>query len=294
MNPEQVALRLGMSKHGDRRWSPCPSCGRKSRADESRPAVRLTARGFHCNACHAYGDAVKLASYGLGLDGVTRGKAYVKVMRWMEEGVTSVLSPSVEEEREWKRIDPMPALRCAVPLSRVVDPRLTEWLERRRISRHAPAGWLPRWRSEWWPWPVGMYSVVLPACTGAGAVESMHGVDLDTGRKVWPKGASSGALLFARREMRAWLAKRAEPPKLVIITEGAPDFLTYATDFPVLGVTSGGEHALRTVDFRGIKVFMATHIDKNHAGEKLQDKVAEAIFPATLRRLPFEYIRTAA
>lgn len=283
-----VAERLGMVERGRKHWGPCPACGAGRTRKDRRPPVYIGTTGWRCHACQAKGSAHRLVSYALGMNGALKGSAWRKVSEWMDG------SGTLEAEAEAEvltRIDPSPALRCAVPLSRCRAPAVLAWLARRGIRPEAPAGFLPDFEAAWWPsgyarqWPV-----VIPACTGRGEVVSMHGMAIQAGpesKTRWPKGASSRELLFAAPQMRQWLRGCAPCPGRLLLVEGAPDFLTTAPLMPTIGFTSGFEEALRLVRVdSGTEVVVGTHLDE--AGRRYQDRIANILAPHPVRVLPLE------
>lgn len=243
-------------------------------------------------ACGAGGDAYTLVSYALGLNGRCDGKAFVRILRWLEGD--DVLQQEPVEDEPLPRIDPAPALAMAVPLSKVREPRLLAWLARRQIPSSAPAGWLPSFEAPWWPMGyAGNWPVVIPACTGRGDVLSMHGIaiDVDAPTKTrWPKGASSRELLFADRSTRSWLSGKSAPPDRLLIVEGATDYLTAAPQMPTLGYFSGSAAALRTVPITsGTRVYCG--VDADEKGDMYENEIANALAPHPVRRIPLQRLK---
>lgn len=275
---EAVAAALGMVRRG-RRWSPCPRCGQAADRD-GRPTVLLSSRGWYCVVCKSGGpDGVNLASWSLA----QRPKPTREVLAFLSDRSLSAAAVDLQPEPP-SRINPSKAISMAKSIRQVQDPRLLAWLERRQISATAPAGWLPRFWAPWWKssrrWPL-----VIPACTGTGVVESIHGIAVDSDvehKTCWPSGASSRELLFAAPRVRAWLSGSAPPPSDVVVVEGATDFLTATVQLPecaVIGITSGSATALRLVPrSSGQRWYVAT--DPDEAGEKYKRQVAQALFPS--------------
>ncbi len=206
------------------------------------------------------------------------------------EGKVQVRVERAEPEPP-RRIDPAAALASARSVRDVNDPRLIAWLAARRLPQTIPAGWLPNFRATWWTgsrtWPL-----VIPACTGTGKVESLHGIAVEAAphKTTWPLGAESRELLFAAPKTRAWLQGKAKAPRDVIVVEGASDFLTANVVFEgdaVLGITSGGASALSLVPrVRGQRWYVAT--DPDEAGRMYARKVAEAVYPHPVYPFPME------
>lgn len=281
---EAVALALGMSRRSRNRWSPCPACGTEHTKSDRRPTVLLSGRGWYCVACRRGGpDELSLVAWALNHS----RRVDAKVYDFVEHKRVRTIAPRPEAAP--KRIDPALALRLARPFSEVEDERLSAWLAHRAISPRAPAGWLPRFSAPWWPssetWPI-----VLPACTGTGKVESLHGVAVGEAphKTTWPRGAESRELLFAAPSTRAWLRGVGSAPREVLVVEGATDFLSAVVELPdmaVLGITSGAASALALVPkVRGQRWYVAT--DPDTAGRKYAEKVAEYVFPFPVYPFP--------
>ena len=293
------ALNLAGISSSRRRTGPCPACGtdRTSRHD-SRPPLVHGGNGWRCLSCRAGGDGYALLGYHLGLGAQTesgklelRGKAFKHVLAFAANGKVQ----EVQEVQEVQaRIDAMPALRAAKPL-RLASQPVTEWLANRRIPTSAPAGCLTGWSSAWWPWREG-FPLVVPACSGAGEIVSMHGRSVETGEKRWPKGAGARELLFAPPELRAWMRGDAPGPKVLVITEGLSDYLTWASvaTSKTIGITSGGARALSLLRLDAdCEVFAGT--DPGRAGERYVEEIADALWPRkTVRRLDLERVGRAA
>lgn len=281
-----VASGLGLH-HRAKRWGPCPLCKRERTRHDRRLPVIVSAQEWRCMACKEGGDSVALVS--ASRYGTTRpvGRLFPEVVAYLES--LAGTAPPVEPVEEAPRIDPLPALRAAVPLSEVTDDRLEEWLDRRGIERTAPAGWLPNFSAPWWPGFSAHWPVVLPACTGRGQVVSMHGVAVDKAapaKTTWPKGASARELLFAPRSAREWLAGRAPPPKRALFVEGATDYLSAVTrtnpDTFVFGVFSGAFKALKLARWDDIDIVILT--DADPAGDRYATLIASAVAPQPVRR----------
>jgi hypothetical protein len=258
---------------------------------DARLPIHLRSNGeWGCNACQRHGDIRTLIALSLGLPD-TRGRNWWRVKEWIETGENRAIEFTPEPIT---RIDPLPALTRSVPFAKSQDPRLHAWLAKRNISPAAPGGWLPRFSAPWWPghtethaaWSE-RYPVVVPCCDARGSIVSMQGISPDDSSKRWPRGASSKAVLFADRGMRAWLAGRAPPPKVLVIVEGVIDYLTVSPLKPTLGIAAGFDEALAAVTLPDdTSVYFGTHLDGT-AGYLYQDKVADAL-NHPVRRLPFE------
>mgnify|MGYP001613079260 CR=1 FL=1 len=285
----EVAARLGMRREGRNRWGPCPACGATGTRADGRPPVRF-GRGWWCVSCGVKGDAINLVGLLAHGEARPRGRTFMACKNWLDAS-----GEAVEQLAPWeppRRIDPMTALRVAIPIDLVDDPRLDDWLARRKIPSWAPAGWLPQFSAPWWPrgwsddWPI-----VIPACNGRGKIESMQGIATDDTAprsKTWPAKAESRELLFANPGTRAWLAGKLPPPAKLLIVEGAPDYLTASSlmqDITVIGIAAGSAPALRLVTLtNSTEVYVGTHQDGS--GRDYQRAVVAALEPKLVTPLP--------
>jgi hypothetical protein len=301
----EVAQALGLQIKA-RRWGPCPKCGAESasRTDRRLP-VMLFSDHWWCVACRGGGNDVSLASWAIA--GSRRPTA--EVMDFLEHRTARQARRSEPRpEAPPKRVDPSEALRRSVPLRDASDPALDAWLARRRIDKAAPAGWLPRFSAPWWSFwdreaeafisAAPTFPIILPACTGRGKVEAVHGIsplpEVAPHKTMWPRGYESRELLFAGPKTRAWLGGAGPAPAEVVVVEGATDFLTASVVFPrttILGITSGSAAALGMVPkVRGQRWYVAT--DPDTAGQRYATAIAEALFPFPV--YPFPLGRTNA
>ena len=288
-----VARDLGL-QHAAKRWGPCPLCRRARSKHDRRLPVIVSAREWRCMICKEGGDAVALVS--ASRYGTTRpvGRLYPEVAAYLE--ALAGIGPPLEEQEAPERIDPWPALRSATPLADARDEALGEWLLERGIERTAPAGWLPKFSAPWWPGFSANWPVVLPACSGAGEVQSMHGVaisDAAPQKTCWPRGASSRELLFADRHARAWLRGEGARPRRVLFVEGATDYLSASTrvekDTLVFGVFSGAFRALRLQKWDGIDCVILT--DADAAGDRYATLIAKGVAPQPCLRVDWDALR---
>jgi hypothetical protein len=160
---------------------------------------------------------------------------------------------------------------------------------------------LPRWarfrggRSEARPWSELGFRLVLPVYDPFGEMRAVRawriGGDASDPKRVPPAGYKATGLVLACPLARLMLEVGALPswwperePLRVLITEGEPDFLTWAARFSdadatapaVLGVVSGSwsaELAGRVPD--GARVIVRTHRDA--AGDRYAREVAESL-----------------
>jgi hypothetical protein len=163
-------------------------------------------------------------------------------------------------------------------------------IEDRNLARALPPGAsLPRWaaykgeRDRARPWTETGHRLLVPAFDDRGAMRSVRASRIegeeDTPKRLPPSGHRAGGLVLADPLARLVLAgeeREAWPtPLRIIVCEGEPDFLTWATRFSnadqdapaVIGVLGGAwtaEHAARIPD--GAEVLIDTHHDE--AGDR--------------------------
>ena len=287
---EQAFLLCG-THHSRRRAGPCPGCGSTAHRSDGRPPVHFGRDSWRCVACKRYGDGFGFVGLFLQL-GEPMSRADFKVMvGFVESGEVQKRAPRPEDDEELERIDPWPALLRAVPLQQAKDRRLHAWLASRALPVTAPAGYLRGFRAPWWPYR-DLYPVIVPACTGRGVVESMHGRSIEDGKTIWPKGAASRELLFATPPTRAWMCGSAPPPSDIVIVEGLTDYLTWSSTQPqpAIGVYAGAAAALATTPFtRRTKVWIGT--DDDAVGDKYAEEVADVLSgTAVVRRMPMRQV----
>jgi hypothetical protein len=187
------------------------------------------------------------------------------------------------------------------------DPEVTTWLRSRRLdagdvelgdlARALPVDFeVPHWaRFRGQPWGALGNRAILPTYGAEGRLASLRAraVRPVTGPKaIAPAGFEVRGLVLADGLGRQVLAGEARDVHRVVIAEGEPDFLTWATcrsdadeDAPaVLGIVAGSwaaELAARIVD--GAEVTIATHHDR--AGDKYAAAIVESLAGrVTLRR----------
>jgi hypothetical protein len=160
---------------------------------------------------------------------------------------------------------------------------------------------LPRWaRLGGRPWPENGYRLVLPVVDSSGQVRSVRAwriTDGDTPKRTAPRGHRVGGLVLACPAARAMLAGERDglPSQLrIIVAEGEPDFLTWASRFSdadenapvVIALTGSGswspELAARIPD--GARVAIRTDPDK--AGDDYAATIARALASRCILRRP--------
>lgn len=299
----QVATELGMDMR-DRRLAPCPSCGERTRGkiDARIGALFLVHQGrrWRCGRCKAGGDAldlVALVQFSRPCDNDAPPEVHQWVRGWFasrgwceadasgpEVERVIVRPPALQPERTpappaevaelWERSDRVSDSSIVQDWlrSRALDPG---FVEDRDLCRVLPGGPLPAWARHWRsskPCPV-----LLPLYGADGSLVGLQGRRVDGAQ---PKSVAAAGVrrvgVYADATGIALLRWGARPAwwegKLVIIAEGEPDFLTWATHYhegpdapAVLGIPGAGgwaaEIAARVP--AGLVVAVRTHDDSD-------------------------------
>ncbi len=163
---------------------------------------------------------------------------------------------------------------------RAIVPKVVEALDLARALPESVA--LPRWTSyrgnslEARSWLTLGYRLVLPVYDALGNMRSVRGwrvVASDGPKRLPPSGYRASGLVMANSEARSLLERASWNSDMVriVIVEGEPDFLTWATRFSdnaktapaVLGITAGSwsdELAARIPN--GARIIVRTHHDQ--------------------------------
>jgi hypothetical protein len=210
--------------------------------------------------------------------------------------------PSAEVRDLWARCRPLSSVSevAATWAARGLD---VEAITRRDLARALPLGLeVPRW--AWGAgrsWSTGPYRLIVPMVGADGRLASLHARVARAAKQkgLSPCGYAIGGTLMSDATARRMLSGNASDLVLrngVLVVEGVPDFLEWATkwkDGPanapaVLGVIAGSwtldtpEIASRIPE--GIRVGVATHHDP--PGEKYASAIARTIGPrCTVLRL---------
>ena len=278
-----------------------PSCSVKLASDGTIAA--------HCFGCGAGGDVLSLVAAARGLDARRDFPRVVELAADLAGGSLDGYRPPVRRAMPALRLPPpvesVGALWAAAKpvtddadlarqlLGRCLDPAI---IEDRDLARCLPSsGTLPTWaRSGSQTWRKSGHRLLFPLWNAEGSLCSVHARIVDSGQTERAKGmfpashsagglflADSFALLLIRSGVPKWWRQR-EPPS-VIITEGAPDFLTVATHYgcseyapAVLGILSGSwsdELAARIPT--ECRVIVKVHRDE--AGQKYRDQICRSL-----------------
>ena len=273
-------------------------------------SVKLASYGIiavYCHGCGQRGDVLTLIAAARGLDIRRDFGRVVELGADLAGGLVSD-PPIVRRALPAPRLPPSPdsvrALwEAATPVTddaalvsqlakRCLDPAVIEDLD---LARAMPSGPLPRWAwSAGKTWLESGHRLLIPLWDTEGNMVSVHArtvekVDPDQQKGLFPSGHSAKWLFFADSFARLLITKgipswwrQSEPPS-VIITEGAPDFLTVATHYgcseyatAVLGILSGSwsdELAARIPT--ECRVIVKVHRDE--AGQKYRDQICRSL-----------------
>lgn len=273
----EIAARLGCEVRRDA-FGPCPACGAERRGStDTRPPIRFGAGGWHCFRCGISGDGIALASLALFGRILTRGDpAWPELRRWFDSrggvGGYPHLGPAnvtAQAERVLPAADEVAALWGSC---RFVDEvkRVVSWLRQRGIDEVVvrqrdlaralrPTAPMPRWAwTRRGTWHESGHSLLLPAWSPEGGLASVHArlpedpKDRNVQKGLQPTGCSASNLILANGVAIAMLHAGRNGARgtvtRVLIVEGVPDYLSWATQlredgsepWAVFGIWAGG------------------------------------------------------
>lgn len=306
-----LAAHLGLTV--GRGWlAPCPACGATSRSRHERGShrrgpvgLRRDGLGWHCFPCGASGDGIRLVSMALFGTFLQAGDhRWKEVFRWFSdhEGMEPsrlCMEPSHPPARDWPPQGEVGEVwKRAVTLTS--DPEAVAWcvarglvpsvLVERDLARVVPPEMpLPSWAAfRQRTWSTGVHRLLVPLYDSLGLMRSFQARTLSPAllpKSVSPFGFSTAGLVMADPIcLRLVLDPRSATPVRLVVVEGIPDFLTWATRWttgdpracPVLGVISGswdGEIAGAVQD--GGEVIIRTHADE--AGDQYARAIVETL-----------------
>lgn len=276
-----VAAALGMTG-GGRTLGPCPACDAERRsASERRLALNVLPNDrWKCWACGVGGSVIDLVGNRLGVDPTgSESCAWFASYGWcapprgaaveipkprerpppIELGDDREILTSEEVAEVWSRCHHGPAgwLR-----SRGLDPERVAEVDGCRALNGGP---LPAWASHW---PRNDCRAVLPLFDSSGRLSGLQG------RRTRGEGTKSMAAAGVHRigvlacpTGRGMLAG-VDVPEAVVIAEGEPDWLTWASavspKFAVLGIPGSGAWTQAIADRIPTEsvVLIRTHLDK--------------------------------
>lgn len=317
--PAEVGRALGLA-YDERRHAltPCPACAagtRHPKRRDRRGAVGVTqdGKGWRCFECDAAGDAVSLAAYvAIGRVPDAGDPAWRDVRASL--AATGICAPAPGcPAPTVRRLPPPPPPAPPSPPRRPPAASVAEtWARSGAVASDAPvAAWLrcralpvealterdlaralppdpPAWaRFNGRPWTATGHRVLVPLFSADGALESLHArcvLPCAPGEKAAsPSGAEVRGLVMADGPALGMLRGEVRPDG-VIVAEGVPDFLTWATHYrtdalrpvAVLGVIAGSwTEALAARVPDGVDVWIRTHADE--AGHKYADRIAATL-----------------
>ncbi len=306
---ERVAELLGLERARERlKWA-CPKHGG---SDSLHSYAADKGGGFYCFACQEHFSTVDLAAIAWN---VAPGEACERLAQALGVYVLPaglVCTPERAPRIAHKAISrPAPTRHPGAEVlalwGRTVaadsDPETSAWLvsrglepstvASRNLARALPRGVeVPAWAACGRPWNVGPWRLIVPMYGATGNLEGLRAratVDDAKPKSASATGASSSGLVFAD-PLGLWLLQGRAPawwakPWCVVIAEGEPDFLLWATHYSdaeverapaVLGVTSGSWSpaiAARIPD--GARVTIRT--DHDAAGNKYAEAIANTL-----------------
>lgn len=264
-----------------------------------------------CFACGFKADAIGLVAAALGLPTYGVGfRATLAAAASLGATGSSISGPLREAARSpvhrtYPSSGEVAAVWCAaMPLAEDIEARA--WCEARGLAVAsvdnlglarvvAADAALPQWaRFRGQAWTSTGHRVVVPTYDELGSVRSLRAIRItgsDTPKRLPPAGHRASGLVLADaggRQLLAGHLLELPQPLCIVIAEGEPDFLTWATRFSdanedapvVLGVLAGAwtsEIAARIPS--GSRIAVWTHHDP--AGERYAAAIAEMLWART-------------
>lgn len=292
----QVAAELELQVYRGGYLGPCPACGEQTRSGHDRRLgvlYLLRNARWMCVRCDARGDSIDLVSYALtqrrldklGGSNVVRewfaSRGWCDPARGERPTVPRVQpkpppkapppkhpAPRAEVEDLWSRCLPVTEASAVADWlrSRAIDPVL---VEDRVLARALPShGALPIWARHWRSVPC---PVLVPLYDADGLV-GLQGRRVDGGspKSVAAKGIARRGIYACGWGRQLLSGEASWAGRVVIVTEGEPDWLTWATrvadepDAPVvLGLPGGGAWTPQIAERipSGTRVAVRTHDD---------------------------------
>lgn len=285
----------------------CPAHG------ERTPSCSVT-RGrdgtirFKCHGCQATGDLLTLVATVHDLDVRTDFKAVLLEAAGLA-GLSQIVDelnerqpyqpralppmPEPEPERDYPpaaEVEALWALAGSVAddpvagghlVGRKLDARAAASLE---LLRVIPVGArLPGWaRYRGKPWNESGHRMIARVFDAAGACRSLRAwrVEGDApAKRLPPGGHRADGLVLANKRARELLTGERAAPRLVVVSEGEPDFICASLAWPnvaVFGITSGSwtESFAARIPI-GSEVVIRTHNDQ--AGDKYADAILKTV-----------------
>lgn len=278
---------------------------------------------WKCHGCQASGDAISLvaAVRGLSMRGPGFRDVLVEAARigglWAivddldgRPGIANAppcpeaVPPTHDEPREALRGYPDDAdalwgvlgdLGSSVEVvsylvSRAINPELVEASDLARVIPNVGA--LPPWaRYRGQSWRETGHRLIVPMFDVSGSLRSVRAwriVDGDSPKRLPPGGHKASELVMADPWALAWLRGQRVPERIVI-AEGEPDFMVWATRIndpgtATIGIVSGSWHRALAERFPvGCRVDV--RVDHDEAGERYFSEIRSGL----MRRTPAVY-----
>ena len=299
-----VANRLGLRQLTRHSLSPCPVCHaeRRNKGATQGPGpigIRPSTGGWECHRCKVKGDLPQLATFALfGTSYDQTRWPYLQEFFFGDVDLTPrtfpvgpaaqapsapLLRPPQEEiSNLWQhsRAVTLSPKASGYLQARGLDPERLSALDLLRDVPKELSSQLPTWglfgkRN----WVASGHRLIAPVYNENGYFSSVRARSINQSDKqqkeICPQGFEVRGLCFANGAAQAMLSGLSKP-QTVILTEGLPDFLSWAqttTTSPVLGLFAGSlTKELMARIPTGAKVVFRHHNDKNLAGRKLADK----------------------
>lgn len=285
----------------------CPEHGGLSLSVTRGPDGTVRAK---CFGCDFTGDALELVARVRGLS--TRRDFRAVLLEAAEVAGLRALAREIEtgaERTEREPVKPPPRPRepeRTYPSAREVaallascvpctdDLEVSAWLDSRKLDAGAVGALgvaaLPREASTpWWaryqgtPWTETGHRLIVPMLDAMGELRSVRAgrvVNGDTPKRLPPGGHKASELVMAD-ELGAAMLRGTFAPDRVVVVEGEPDFLTWATrtkptPTAVIGIVSGSWSDAFVERFPiGAEVYVRT--DHDRAGEAYAQSVARRL-----------------
>lgn len=315
-----VALAAGMQEFPGRSWGPCPCCGAEARGshDQRRGPVgfRPDGRGWRCHVCHTTGDVVALVA--AAATGQARPDTWEIVHSFAAgrglcaslDGTVRIAAPRPRPARPPSPPPTRPPLDEVLAVwdsavAVVDDEEVAAWCRSRGLDPMWIADYdlarathvtvrLPQWAGTggtWGEWRWSGHRLVVRAFDHEGGLASIHARyirgDEPHAKGLWPRGCSmSGLVLCDSPSLLRLDLVDGYYPSRVIVAEGVPDWLTWATHYSdgdedaplVIGVTPGSwSQAVADRIPDGREIVIATHDDD--AGNGYAVQIIETIRP---------------
>lgn len=271
------------------------SRARRGQAILQRPA-RWWACGFHCFACGAAGDGFALIAAAHDLDRERDFGEIVAIANSIASEATatagartppvvkgvSTYPPTGEVSALWNAAGPVEgdAAAAAWVRARGLDPSIIEDFDLARVL--ARDGTTPSWAACGASWCTSDHRLLVPTYDAAGELRSLRGRAIGTAgarKELSPRGHRTGGLVLANEAALGMLRGKAGAD--LVVVEGTPDFLTWATrptfSGAVVGII-GGVGMPQDVAGRipnGTRV--AVRVDRDDAGRKYEARIVELL-----------------